>query len=349
MARELGAYVIEIDHPDLPQCAGMHGPDTPCDGKRGKHNCEKPSLGGTNNAKDIVAKFTGSTRNYGVTWRSGFLIIDEDTANLDTYADSIGETVPETFEVGTGRDDGRHRYYLPPAGVKLGNGAGRLPKGIDVRANTKTGYVVGPGSKHQSGRTYTATWDRKPVPAPQWLVDALTPPPVDEHDDQADVGKAEIAPRVAELLALPVTPEVDKSERFHAIVGAAKAAGMSKSATTLALLPWCVANKKYAVRVPEEVSRSWTKLPAPGEQPASERQAGAEVGRHAARRDRGGAVHLRHQRGRRTVRDSARRRQGRADAARRQDVAAQPARQDVLRPVPQGRGATGAQRCAVGH
>jgi hypothetical protein len=36
-----GLHVFPADHPDQPDCIGLHGPDTPCDGIRGKHPAVK--------------------------------------------------------------------------------------------------------------------------------------------------------------------------------------------------------------------------------------------------------------------------------------------------------------------
>ena len=44
---------------------------------------------------------------------------------------------------------GEHHYYLAPEGVNLGNSAGKLAEGIDVRAHH--GYVVAPGSVVPTG------------------------------------------------------------------------------------------------------------------------------------------------------------------------------------------------------
>lgn len=260
LAREFGCYVLPVDHPDLPKCAGLHGPKNPCDGKRGKHPCVKPSLDATNKAQDIIATFAGVTRNYGVQTRQSRIFgVDEDTASLADYAASIGETVPETFEVNTGRPGGKHKWFRLPAGVELGNSRGKLPKGIDIRAGAD-GYLVGPGSKHANGTVYTATWDRRPALAPQWLIDALTPDPVD--DDQDDDGTDEIPEAAQKLLAADVD-KGGRSERFHAIVGACRAGGMSKTATVAALTPWCKKVDKYVGRVAAEVDRCWQKVDGP--------------------------------------------------------------------------------------
>lgn len=258
VARELGGYVFPVDHPSLPTCAGLHGPHAPCDGKRGKHPSVRFSLDATNTDRDIVATFAGATRNYGVeTRRSHLLIIDEDTATLASYAADIGQAVPETFEVSTGR--GRHLWFRMPNGVELTNGRGRLPKGIDVRAGSY-GFVVGPGSLHANGNTYEATWTRRPATAPQWLIDALAPEP---SDRPAGNEGSDVIPETARILIAAPVEDVDRSERFHAIVGACRAGGMSLAATAAALTPWCQRAGKYVGREIEEVERCWPKVDPP--------------------------------------------------------------------------------------
>ena len=263
MARELGCYVIELDHPDLSECAGRFLKDHDarrC--RRGKCPTNNWPTTRTNTDRDIIQMFSGEPRNYGIaTQRSRLLIIDEDTATLASYAASIGETVPETFEVSTGQ--GKHLYFRLPDGVDVANARGKLPAGIDVRAG-KLGYVVGPCSKHASGRLYDATWDRRPVEAPAWLIEALRPT---ERLMSLDTGGADssAAPGwLRDLLAEPGPPEGERSERFHALAGKCKQAGLSMAATVILMTPWCAANlDRYVGRVDEMVEASWPKLDGP--------------------------------------------------------------------------------------
>src|SRR5258705_8946915 len=99
MAREVGAYVFALDHPDLATCAGLHTPKHPCDGKRGKHPCVKFTLDATNTVRDIVAVFAGTTRNYGVATRqSRVLVLDvDDAAALAAFLHDRGETLLDTL------------------------------------------------------------------------------------------------------------------------------------------------------------------------------------------------------------------------------------------------------------
>lgn len=84
---------------------------------------------------------------------------------------------PDTAEVMTG-GGGRHFYFKHP-GVVVGNSAGKLGSGVDVKGDA--GYVVAPPSLHISGNPYGWEASSEPqmvgvAPMPQWLVDELTRP-----------------------------------------------------------------------------------------------------------------------------------------------------------------------------
>jgi hypothetical protein len=92
--------------------------------------------------------------------KSGLLVVDEDRLDgFAAFAASIGETIPDTYIVRTGK--GRHFYFAQPA-TPLGNSPGALkPFGCDVRGDG--GYVVAAGSRHASGALYTAENDLAPA------------------------------------------------------------------------------------------------------------------------------------------------------------------------------------------
>jgi len=167
-------FVFPLDHPGLPECAGAHKPGQPCDGQRGKHPCGRWSRDSTTDPAEIRRAFRG-LRNAGIDCgRSGLLVVDEDRPGaFGEYAASIGEQVPGTFTVVTGK--GQHFYFAQPAGEPLGNSPGQLAgRGIDIRG--AGGYVVAPGSVHASGVLYAPADSAAPVlPAPAWLVSALRP------------------------------------------------------------------------------------------------------------------------------------------------------------------------------
>ena len=79
--------------------------------------------------------------------------------------------IPKTLSVATG-GNGKHLYFSAP-GDKIKNRAGILP-GVDIRG--EGGYVVAPGSIHQSGNEYQWVGDLDPkaiIPLPEKLRDLL--------------------------------------------------------------------------------------------------------------------------------------------------------------------------------
>ncbi|WP_214415644.1 bifunctional DNA primase/polymerase [Sphaerisporangium fuscum] len=178
-------HMFPVDHPSLATCAGAHHPERPCDGKRGKHPCGKWGRQATDNPALLRAAFAGEPRNIGIACKaSGLLVVDEDRPGaLADYAAGIGQELEETFTVTTAK--GCHRYYQQPDGIELGNGTGALAgRGIDVRgAKGHGGYVVGPGSLHESGVLYEVLDPAAPIlPAPAWLVTALQTTPAPPRD-----------------------------------------------------------------------------------------------------------------------------------------------------------------------
>lgn len=174
-----GMHVFEVDHPALTKCVGAHRPEVGCDGKRGKHPCGKWSRTATTDPETVHRMFSGRTRNIGIACKaSGLVVVDEDERDaLARYGATVGVIVEPTFTVLTSR--GAHRYYWQPAGEQLGNSPGALaPFHIDVRGGGvgNGGFVVGPGSVHESGHEYRPLDSTAPVaPAPAWLIEAIRP------------------------------------------------------------------------------------------------------------------------------------------------------------------------------
>ena len=88
--------------------------------------------------------------NFGIATgrRSGIFVLDVDgnvgNASLEALQDKHGR-IPMTVTVKTGK--GRH-HYLRGDGARVGNSAGRLGKGIDVRGDG--GYVVAYGNSNDA-------------------------------------------------------------------------------------------------------------------------------------------------------------------------------------------------------
>jgi hypothetical protein len=104
--------------------------------------------------------------------------LDEDWPGaFAEFAESIGHAVEPTFTVRTAK--GHHFYYRQGSGAPIGNGRGKLAgHGIDIRGGGAGlgGYVVAPGSVHQTGVVYTPVDSAMSIqPLPGWLAEALAP------------------------------------------------------------------------------------------------------------------------------------------------------------------------------
>lgn len=173
---DLGMYLFALDHPDLPRCAGRHAPDRPCNGERGKHPVPPSwAKGPTLCATALHRAFGLSLRNVGIDCaRSRLVVLDEDGASeMDRLCCDHNQRIPETFTVATGK--GRHFYFRQPPDLPFTNAEGEL-RGYQMNVRGRGGYVVGPGSKHATGRLYTVLVAAAPAPVPGWLAQLLRPP-----------------------------------------------------------------------------------------------------------------------------------------------------------------------------
>lgn len=105
----------------------------------------------------------------------GLVVVD-----IDVYAGGrVPDGLPETVTVRTGRD-GLHLYFRLPAGVCMGNSAGKLAEHVDVRG--QSGQVVAVGSIHpDTGKCYEyapglALEEVDIAELPQWVIDQLCQP-----------------------------------------------------------------------------------------------------------------------------------------------------------------------------
>jgi len=172
----LGLHLFPVDHPDLPVCAGRHGPERPCNGERGKHPVPNSwARESTNDLARLARMFGRGPRNVGVDCgRSALLVLDEDApGELERLCRTHRQELPVTLTVRTGK--GHHAYYRQLGDVPLTNAVGGLRDyRIDVRG--RGGYVVGPGSLHQNGRTYAVVSAAPIAPVPGWIAELLQPP-----------------------------------------------------------------------------------------------------------------------------------------------------------------------------
>ena len=129
-----------------------------------------------------------STRPFGIGIACGpsrLIVLDTDKPKLDSQSSHSaavdGETtlaqleaqqgaqLPPTFTVAT-PSGGKHRYFVAPAGMRLGNTVGLLGPLVDTRG--VGGYVVaGPTNV---GRPYRVIENRPPDPLPGWLAHRLS-------------------------------------------------------------------------------------------------------------------------------------------------------------------------------
>jgi hypothetical protein len=218
-----GMYVFELDHPELPKCAGWHGSNSPCDGQRGKHPACKWSTAATTDPQSIIAMFTGNPRNIGIACGpSSLLVIDEDMpGDFAKFCRSVAEALPDTFTVKTGK--GAHYYFRQPNGANLGNDEGALRAyGVNVRGDG--GYVVAPGSVHAAGVTYMPVDHEAGIlPCPPWLAQALNGKPAGEQFSKPDNGKDHTWWRDADVIHHP-----KRHEALVAAAGYCRTVGLSR-------------------------------------------------------------------------------------------------------------------------
>ena len=155
---ERGLHIFPTDHPDQPECIGLHGPKNPCDGERGKHPAVKWSTwGATVTPRMIKLAWTkrGGLANIAIACGpSNLVVLDEDEAGeLQRWCDAYGIVLPDTYTVTTGR--GEHRYFTwDHSATRIGNSKKAMPGfKLDVRGDG--GYAIAEGSRHASGVVYT--------------------------------------------------------------------------------------------------------------------------------------------------------------------------------------------------
>ena len=203
-ARVNALAFAEMGHAVLPLFGIVKHPDGTLVCTCGDARCTSPGKhphaqlvphGLTNASTDptVIQTWRRSTinLNFGVTTAT-LVVLDVDgtvgRASLSRFEKQHG-TLPKTWRVSTG-SGGRHIYFSAPPKADIRNSAGKLAKGLDVRANG--GYVVVPGSRHYTGHRYAWFRDWHPsehdmAPCPAWLLQSLAEPkhngprPVEEY------------------------------------------------------------------------------------------------------------------------------------------------------------------------
>jgi P4 family phage/plasmid primase-like protien len=170
-----GLHVFPCDHPDQPTCIGLHGPDTPCDGQRGKHPAVKWRTWAVTNTNPMIMDAwnrRGGLANIGVSCGpTNLVVLDEDAhGELVRWCKDQGITLPPTYEVTTGR--GRHLYFHWDHGVQRIGNHEKPFAGYHINVRGDGGLVISEGSRHTSGAIYTG--NGKPiVDLPQKVADLL--------------------------------------------------------------------------------------------------------------------------------------------------------------------------------
>lgn len=148
---------------------------------------------------------------------SGVVVLDLDSA--DAIAEAKRRGLPDTASVRTAK--GLHLCFRHPGG-EIGNRAG-IFSGADIRGDG--GYVVAPGSVHESGHVYV--WDNPPgmfdiAEMPAWLAEMLispNPKPQPANDrGSASTGRAQKWADAAlddELKALRAAPEGRRNAQLN--------------------------------------------------------------------------------------------------------------------------------------
>jgi hypothetical protein len=188
--RDRGWRPFPLDHPSLSTCGGLHGPNNPCDGKRGKHPIAKFGTACNVEPADglINTWFGGKARNVGVACGpSTLFVVDEDEQDaLERFAALRNESIPMTYRVRTSR--GWHYYFDATEYPQLGNASGLLgDHGMDVRG--RGGFVVAAGSLHASGLVYAAEDEHvSPAALPVWIAEAVQTK-LDDAGDEVEAGE----------------------------------------------------------------------------------------------------------------------------------------------------------------
>ncbi|MFF3859187.1 bifunctional DNA primase/polymerase [Streptomyces sp. NPDC002209] len=134
----------------------------------------------------IIRCWTHKPYNVGIaTGPAGLLVVDLDkpktnsksdapdgAATLRALCERAGQAIPTTYRVRT-PSGGQHLYFTAPAGLRLGNTAGRLGPLIDTRAHG--GYAVAPGSTTRAGM-YEVIDPAPLAELPAWIPSLLEPP-----------------------------------------------------------------------------------------------------------------------------------------------------------------------------
>jgi len=135
-----------------------------------------------------------------------------------------------TLQAHTGRADGGRHFYFRTKGTPPRSR--RLALKLDTRADG--GYAILPPSVHPSGRRYAWENVREPMPAPDWLLEAMAPPPPSPIGERRELqpgryatayGRAALEGLADEMLATDEGARHDRLVRLAVRAGRFVAAG----------------------------------------------------------------------------------------------------------------------------
>ena len=159
-----GFHVFALDHPTHPRCIGLHGPGNPCDKQRGKHPVTKWGTASswwpwfatnTHTAIDTTWETNGGYCNIGISCGpNNLVVIDEDKyGELERWCVTYGIELPDTYTITTGR--GHHYVFSWDHTVQRISDSDKAFEGFKINVRADGGYIVGEGSQHANGATYT--------------------------------------------------------------------------------------------------------------------------------------------------------------------------------------------------
>ena len=169
--------------------------------------------------KKIEYWFRDSSWNVGIVTGhpSGIIALDIDPRHGGDESiaslESINGPLPRTCKFLTG-GGGEHILFRHPGGL-IPNSSQRIAPGIDVRADG--GYIVGPPSRHISGRPYAISVDHHPddIPLakpPGWLLAAM------RTEDRVN-SQGQKPAEVFRTLGGSTIPEGQRNDNLARIVG----------------------------------------------------------------------------------------------------------------------------------
>lgn len=108
------------------------------------------------------------TSNIGLATGKAFVVLDIDGVRAAQQIKAAGYETPDTLEVITGREGGRHMYLLGDASIRNRTKLIHGEPGVDIRG--EGGYVVAPPSIHENGKVYEfSDPDVDMLPTPDWM------------------------------------------------------------------------------------------------------------------------------------------------------------------------------------